>query len=232
VSVKQRIFLLSIIFSTVGASVSAFIVAVGGGFSGTRPSILDPPTQADLWTVGKTPLDKFALQYIVSSNVLDGSASNYTVWLNFSKIANANWNVSVSVNNGTYNDGFVILLSQNQLSRIGSVNRENDRSLNLLDKSIFAIRDLSRGPKYLILGALWDKIQFDPIEVPVKITDRMNLHTEAGTFGTFVLSYDVGPEKSQIWINRHMPLPIRALVYDSSGQLQYRYQLVHYEKLS
>jgi hypothetical protein len=68
--------------------------------------------------------------------------------------------------------------------------------------------------------------------VPVKITDRMKLSTPAGTFDTYVLSYDVGPKKSQIWINRDIPLPIRALVYDSSGQLQYSYHLANIEKPS
>lgn len=225
-SVKRRVFLLSIIFSLIGISVSAVIVGIGGGFSGTRSSILDPPIEADLWTIGKTANDRLALQYEVTSDLNDDFLSNATVWLNFSNLADANWNVSVSINNGTYSKDFAILLSENQLSRIGSVNKENEESLDFLDKSIFAIRDFARGPEYLIVGALWDKILLDSIEVPVKITDSQDLHTQAGTFDTFVLSYDIGPEKSQIWISDDMPLPVQAYVYDNSGNPQYFYQLI------
>jgi hypothetical protein len=230
VSVRRRILLLSIIFGAIGISVSAILIAIGGGFSGSRSSVFNPPTQADLWTVGKTQMNEFDLQYVVTSTVTDGSKLNSTVWLNFSKLANSNWNVSVSIRNDTYRQDFAMLLSQNELSRIGSVNAE--KSLGVLDESIFAIRDIARGPKYLVVGALWDKVLLDSIEVPIKITDRMKLSTPAGIFDTFVLSYNVGPKKSQIWINRNIPLPIRALVYDSSGQLQYSYHLANIEKPS
>jgi hypothetical protein len=99
-------------------------------------------------------------------------------------------------------------------------------SLNFLDKSIFEIRELARGPKYLITGAVWDKLLLDSGEVPVKIVDHNKLYTRAGVFDTFILSYDLGPQESKIWINRDMPLPVRAHAYDSAGKLQYSYELV------
>jgi hypothetical protein len=229
-SVKRRVLLLSIIFSALGISVSVILIALAGGFSGSRSSILNPPTQADLWTVGKTQMNEFALKYILTSSVTDEPKVNATVWLNFSKLANSNWNVSVSIRNDTNREDFAILLSQNELSRIGS--SDADKSLSVLDDSILDIREIVRGPKYLVVGALWDKILLDSIEVPVKITDRIKLSTPAGTFDTFVLSYNAGPKKSQIWINKNMPLPIRAHVYDNSGQVQYSYHLVDIEKSS
>jgi hypothetical protein len=229
-SVKRRVLLLSIIFSALGISVSVILIALAGGFSGSRSSILNPPTQADLWTVGKTQMNEFALKYILTSSVIDEPKVNTTVWLNFSKLANSNWNVSVSIRNDTNREDFAILLSQNELSRIGS--SDADKSLSVLDDSILDIREIVRGPKYLVVGALWDKILLDSIEVPVKITDRIKLSTPAGTFDTFVLSYNAGPKKSQIWINKNMPLPIRAHVYDNSGQVQYSYHLVDIEKSS
>jgi hypothetical protein len=229
-SVKRRVLLLSIIFSALGISVSVVLIALAGGFSGSRSSILNPPTQADLWTVGKTQMNEFALEYMLTSSVTNEPKVNATAWLNFSKLANSNWNVSVSIRNDTNREDFAILLSQNELSRIGS--SDADKSLSVLDDSIFEIREIARGPKYLVVGALWDKILLDSIEVPVKITDRVKLSTPAGTFDTFVLGYYAGQKKSQIWINKNMPLPIRAHVYDNSGQFQYSYHLVDTEKPS
>jgi hypothetical protein len=99
--------------------------------------------------------------------------------------------------------------------------------VNFLDKSVFVIRELARGPKYLITGAIWDKPLFESGEVPVKIVDHNTLQIRAGVFDTFLLSYDVGPQDSKIWINRDMPLPVRAQAYDSSGNLQYSYELIY-----
>lgn len=229
-SVKRRVLLLSIIFSVLGIGVSIILIALAGGFSGSRSSILNPPTQADLWTVGKTQMNEFSLKYMLTGSETDEPKVNATVWLNFSKLANSNWNVNVSISNDTNSEHFEILFSQNEFSRIGS--SDADRSLGFLDDSIFNIREIARGSKYLVVGALWDKILLDSIEVPVKITDRIKLSTPAGNFDTFVLSYDVGPKKSQIWINKNIPLPMRALVYDSSGQVQYSYELVEIEKNS
>ena len=73
-SVRRRVLLLSIIFIALGISVSAILIAIGGGFSGSRSSVFNPPTQADLWTVGKTQMNEFDLQYIVTSTVIDGSS--------------------------------------------------------------------------------------------------------------------------------------------------------------
>jgi hypothetical protein len=229
-SVRRRVLLLSIIFSALGISVSIILIALAGGFSGSRSSILNPPTQADVWTVGKTPFNNFTLKYVLTSSETDEPKGNATVWLNFSKLSNSNWKVNVSIKNDTNHEDFEMLISQNEFSRIGS--SHVGKSLSLLDESIFEIREIARGSKYLVVGALWDKILLDSIEVPVKITDRVNLSTPAGNFDAFLLSYDAGPKKSQIWINKSLPLPISALVYDSSGQVRYSYNLVDVEKPS
>ena len=224
-SLKRSVLLLSVLFSIVGIGVSVIIIAIGGGFSGTGSSFLDPPDQSDLWTVGETPVNSFSLQYLTTA--AHEPPYNATVWLNFTRLEKTDWNVSLSIYDGSHNDEFSVLLSQNQLSRIGPVDKDNVDSVNFLDKSIFGIRELARGPKYLITGAVWDRLLLDSGEVPVKIVDHKTLHTQAGVFDTFLLSYDVGPQESKIWITRDMPLPVRAQAYDSSGNLQYSYELIN-----
>ena len=224
-SLKRSVLLLSVLFSIVGIGVSVIIIAIGGGFSGTGSSFLDPPDQSDLWTVGETPVNSFSLQYLTTA--AHEPPYNATVWLNFTRLEKTDWNVSLSIYDGSHNDEFSVLLSQNQLSRIGPVDEDNVDSVNFLDKSIFGIRELARGPKYLITGAVWDRLLLDSGEVPVKIVDHKTLHTQAGVFDTFLLSYDVGPQESKIWITRNMPLPVRAQAYDSSGNLQYSYELIY-----
>jgi hypothetical protein len=40
-----------------GISVSAIIIAAGGGFSGTSSSIINPPTEDDFWADGMLEKD-------------------------------------------------------------------------------------------------------------------------------------------------------------------------------
>ena len=62
-SPKRKVFLLSGIFALLGISVSVIIIAIGGGFSGPSPSIIHPPTTADLWVVGQPISQGTVLNY-------------------------------------------------------------------------------------------------------------------------------------------------------------------------
>nr|MDQ6865310.1 hypothetical protein [Thermoproteota archaeon] len=58
------------------------------------------------------------------------------------------------------------------------------------------------------------------------VTNHETLHTTAGTFDAFTLSYTIGSKTSKMFITHQIPLPVRAKVYDSEGRLQYQYELV------
>ena len=94
-----------------------------------------------------------------------------------------------------------------------------------IDSSILAIRDIAREPKYLVVGAPWDIILVGLSSIPIKVTAKETIETGAGTFDTFILSYKIGSKISKIWLAHDMPMPIKAEVYNSEGQLQYRYEL-------
>ena len=49
---KRIIFLATGILAAIGILVSVAIIAINGGFSGGGPSIFNPPTSNDLWTLG------------------------------------------------------------------------------------------------------------------------------------------------------------------------------------
>src|ERR687886_2832962 len=48
------VLLMSGIMASFGVSVSVIIIAINGGFSGPGPSLFNPPTSSNLWTVGGT----------------------------------------------------------------------------------------------------------------------------------------------------------------------------------
>ncbi|MDW0126735.1 MAG: hypothetical protein QOK87_00005, partial [Nitrososphaeraceae archaeon] len=73
---KRIIFLASGIFAAIGILVSVVIIAIGGGFSGggNGPTIFNPPTSKDLWTIGDNIEDGMNLTYSLTTTL--GGKSN------------------------------------------------------------------------------------------------------------------------------------------------------------
>ena len=60
---KKLILFTSAILGTMGVLVSVIIIAIGGGFSGPGPSLLNPPSAKDLWAVGDNLSNGLELNY-------------------------------------------------------------------------------------------------------------------------------------------------------------------------
>lgn len=230
-----------------GVSVSIAIIAAGGGFLGSGPSLFDPPDASDLFTVGNNISDGTTLNYSVTRvgghgslwNGLGGHGSlvNSSVFIKFTQDSNNenNWQATIGIVNGTEQSiaksgQDMILLSKEQLTNAGPVTPGFKPYYELLESSILEIRDIAEGPKYMIVGAQWNSISGEVTTVPVRITAQEKIRIDDLTFDAYVLSYSLGSNTSKIWISKDIPLPIKAEVYDADNRLQYEYELDSYEK--
>jgi hypothetical protein len=230
-----------------GVSVSIAIIAAGGGFLGSGPSLFDPPDASDLFMVGNNISDGTTLNYSVTRvgglgslwNGLGGHGSlvNSSVSIKFTQDSNNEnyWQATIGIVNGTEQSiaksgKDMILLSKEQLTNAGHVNPGFKPYYELLESSLLEIRDIAEGPKYMIVGAQWNSISGEVTTVPVRITAQEKILIDDQTFDTYVLSYSLGSKTSKIWISKDIPLPIKAEVYDSDNRLQYEYQLNSYDK--
>jgi hypothetical protein len=230
-----------------GVSVSIAIIAAGGGFIGSGPSLFDPPDASDLFTVGNNINDGTTLNYSLTRvgglsslwNGLGGHGSlvNSSVSIKFTQDSNNenNWQATIGIVNGTERSiaksgKDMILLSKEQLTNAGPVNPGFKPFYELLESSLLEIRDIAEGPKYMIVGAQWNSISGEVTTVPVRITAQEKIRIDDLTFDTYVLSYSLSTKTSKIWMSKDIPLPIKAEVYDSDNQLQYEYELDSYEK--
>jgi hypothetical protein len=94
---KRIIFLASGIFAAIGILVSVLIIATNGGFSGEGPSILNPPTSKDLWTIGSNIEDGMNLTYSLTTTL--GGKSNLRdsmVSLNFHDMQDK-WDINFKI---------------------------------------------------------------------------------------------------------------------------------------
>jgi len=125
-----------------------------------------------------------------------------------------------------------IFLSKQQLTNAAShpVSQDFLPYYEPIESSILEIRDIALQPEYLVVGADWNSISTNVATIPVKVTSQEKIRTTVGTFNTYILSYTIGSKTSQIWIDQHVPLPIKAQVYNAQNQLQYEYNLIGYKK--
>ena len=228
---KRIIFLASGIFAAVGILVSVVIIAIGGGFSGSAngPSIFNPPTSKDLWTIGSNIEDGMNLTYSLTTT-LEGKSNLKDSMLSmaFHDIQDK-WNINFKIKNGSssgsagkdVNANF----SKKQLLRTDPVSQENESLIQPLEGSILVVRDLAKEPRYLVVGAIWDKIFTGSSTKDVKIEGIETITTPAGTFDVYTLQYNVGNSISKIYLNKDLPFPVKAQVYDENDEILYEYEL-------
>ena len=227
---KRIIFLASGIFAAIGILVSVVIIAIGGGFSGggNGPSIFNPPTPKDLWTIGSNIEDGMNLTYSLTTAL--GGKSN----LKDSMLSMAfhdmqdKWNINFKIKNDSSSSAVKEVnanFSKKQLLRTDPISQENESLIQPLEGSIFVVRDLAKEPRYLVVGAVWDKIFTGSSTKDVKIEGKDSITTPADTFDVYTLQYNVGNSTSKIYLSKDLPFPIKAQVYDENDKILYEYEL-------
>jgi hypothetical protein len=225
---KRIIFLASGIFAAIGILVSVVIIAINGGFSGDGPSIFNPPTSKDLWTIGSNIEDGMNLTYSLTTTL--GGKSNLRdsmVSLNFHDMQDK-WDINFKIRNGSSGSAVKEVsanVSKKQLLRTDPISQENELLIQPIEGSILVVRDLAKEPRYLVVGAIWDKIFTGSSTKDVKIEGIETISTPADTFEVYSLQYKVGNSVSKIYVNKDLPLPVKAQVYADNGKILYEYEL-------
>jgi hypothetical protein len=228
-SPKRIIFVATGIFAGIGILVSVVIIAINGGFSGEGPSIFNPPASKDLWTLGSNIADGMNLTYSLTSNTGDDKANltDSIVSMRFHNMGEK-WNIDFKIQNGSNNNNVSEIhanVSKNQLLMTDPITEKDNKFLQPIEASVLAIRDIAREPKYLVVGAVWDKIFTGSNTIDAKIQSKDSISTPAGMYDVFSLQYKVGNSSSTIYINKDLPLPVKAQVYGENGNLLYDYEL-------
>jgi hypothetical protein len=213
------------ILGVFGISVSIIIIVIGGGFSGPQPSILQPSTSADLWTVGQG-IRQWTVINSLTSEGPRSSLNNAFVSMNVVRDAGDAWKVNLYIHNDSVSRNGSILLAKEQLTNVGSTDVTFKRFYGPVESSILSVRDIAREPRYLAIGAPWDSIFVAFSSIPIRVTDHKTFHTTAGTFDAFTLSYSIGSKTSRIFMTHQSPLAVRAQIYHPESRLQYQYELV------
>ena len=70
------------------------------------------------------------------------------------------------------------------------ITEQDNKFLLPVESSVLAIRDIAREPKYLVVGAVWDKIFTGSNTIDAKIQSKDTISTPAGTYDVFSLEFN------------------------------------------
>jgi hypothetical protein len=224
----RTVFLASGIFAAIGILVSVVIVAINDGFSRNGPSIFDPPTSEDLWTLGSNIQNGLNLTYSLSTTTAGGKLNlkDSIVSMNFRDIDDK-WDIDFKIQNGSNSTikDISANYSKKQLLRTDPITQQDEKFIQPVEGSILVIRDIAREPKYLVVGAVWEKIFTGSSAKVARIEGTDTISTPAGTYNVYTLQYNVGNSTSKIYLNKDSALPIKAEVYDENNNIIYQYEL-------
>jgi hypothetical protein len=188
-------------------------------FTNAKPVYL-LPIQASQWHIGKGSDNNPEMLYQISFN-----KTKFSTDLKFLSNQKGNQQLSIKINP---NGGGEI----NQTVKIGLIYDFKDVSSNakpyfdILDQTIFSMRDYATEDKFLAKDAEWGDLYIGANHEKLKVTDSGKMSFVYGSDTAYLLSYRIGVHMNKIWIVDNLPLPVKSEIYDTDGNLQYTYELV------
>ncbi|MGE5862566.1 MAG: hypothetical protein ACM31H_02235 [Nitrososphaerales archaeon] len=220
---KKRVILVFGSLIVISIIVNIAIIASNGGFDNPSRSIKIPDTQ-DLWFAGINIKEGDELLYNLTIENENNNYGNYLIKMLFKNNQNY-WNTEFTVSNESISTSFHGNLSKSNLI-MKEKPLKNQKYLDTIESSILQIRDITREPKFLVIGAKWDSIDTGITNIPIKINSIENLNISIGDLETFILNYNIKNKNSNIWISKTLPLPVKAEIYNVDGLLKYKYELI------
>jgi hypothetical protein len=222
-SSKKRVIVVFGSLVILSIIINIAIIASNGGFDNPARSITIPEEQ-DLWSAGSKIHDGDEFLYNLTIQNGKKSIDNYLINILFRNSQNY-WNTEFSISNESK-----AVKIYSQLSKSNLIMKEkpikNQKYIDIVESSILQIKDITREPKYLVIGAKWDSINTGIKNIPIKITSKEHLLSKVGELETFVLSYKIKDLSSNIWISKNLPLPVKAEIYNEEDKLNYKYDII------
>jgi hypothetical protein len=190
-----------------------------GGVPGSEQNII--PRFASQWYIGKGTEDQPVLQYLVNYQ-----GQEFLAKIAFLEKTGDTEKIHITIDDPKSGKHIEQELQIGEAFVFIGVNNEIKPYTQLLDKSVFSVRDTLTGPKYLVVGAEWGMTYVGKFTPKLKLTEYIDSEFEFGTLKTFVVSYKINEIENKLWIADNIPLPVKAQYYTIDGTLDYSYELV------
>jgi hypothetical protein len=206
----------------VGAAMIIGIIAYGEITKPVGTPILERPTEQ--WTVGNFLTENTMLSYSITHT--DNNYQEINFILRFDKGLDENWDASLTIIDPVKGTVEQDLLMSRSLLPISTIKPEVQPYMRMAQGSVLWIVDFAIEPKYLAAGAVWGSITHGVQKEDLTIIGKEDVETQAGTYNSYVLGYEIRDKESKIWIVKEKPLPVKGEIYDADGNLQSRFELI------
>ncbi|MGI0086496.1 MAG: hypothetical protein ACREBI_00840 [Nitrosotalea sp.] len=179
------------------------------------------PSAASQWHMGKGSQYDPGMVYHVSFN-----NTNFTADMKFLPMQGQNQSLFVQIK-PTGSDKII-----NQTVQIGlvydypNVSDEAKPYFDILDQSVFSMRDYATADRYLVKGADWGDMYIGANHETLTVTNMGNMTFGFGSANAYLISYRIGANENKIWVVDNLPLPVKSQIYDFNGTLIYNFELV------
>jgi hypothetical protein len=179
------------------------------------------PANASLWHMGKGSQYEPEMVYDVTFN-----NTKFTADIKFLPLQGQNQQLLAQI---TPSNSSKIISQTVQIGLVydfPDVSPDAKPYFDILNKSIFSMRDYATDDKYLAKGAEWGDLYIGANHEKLVVTDVGKMSFGFGSTNAYLLSYREGVNQNQYWILDNLPLPVKAIEYDFDGNLVYTYELV------
>ncbi|MGB9003113.1 MAG: hypothetical protein WCC52_04840 [Nitrosotalea sp.] len=176
---------------------------------------------ANQWQMGKGSQYDPEMVYQVSFN-----NTNFTADMKFLPMQGQNQSLLVQIK-PSGSDKLI-----NQTVQIGllydypNVSGEAKPYFDMLDQSVFSMRDFATTSQYLVKGADWGDMYIGANHETLDVTDTGNMTFGFGSANAYLISYRIGANENKVWIVDNLPLPVKSQIYDFNGTMIYNFELV------
>ena len=202
--------------------VIAAVAGIAWPFLSTmKPVYLLEPVQASQWHMGKGSEYTPEMTYQVSFN-----QTKFSTDMKFLPVSGGNQQLLVKINPSDGSNEIDQTVNIGLVYDFVDTSNESKSYFDILNQSIFSMRDYATDAKYLAKDAEWGDLYIGANEEKLKVTDSGKMSFKFGSANAYLLSYRIGANFNKIWVVDNLPLPVKAEIYDPDGNLQYTYELV------
>ena len=178
------------------------------------------PREASKWHIGKGAEYNPTMQYEVTS----ADSTKISVKIGFFSNMSKNQMIFFQIDD-TLGKKIDQRTSLSSAYTFGEISEDAKPYVQILDKTLFSVRDIALEDKYLVKKAVWNTVFIGATTQEIAVTDHGKNSFAFGSVDSFTVSYKIGNKENKFWIVDNLPLPVKAEVYDIDGNLQYSYEL-------
>jgi hypothetical protein len=192
------------------------------GLPGAEQNII--PRFASQWYVGKGAEAQPSLQYLIKTQQVEFLAE-----IKFLDQIGDEQNIQLIIDDKKTNRHLEDVLKIGKAYVFVDTPEDIKPYTDVLDITVFSVRDTVVEPKYLVVGAEWGTAYIGKFTPKLKLIAYQDTKFEFGTLRTYTISYKVNAIENKFLVVDDIPLPVKAEFYTLDGTLDYSFELTKLE---